>query len=197
MQFRWMLAALSMAFAFNTSPASAAFVQCSAPQQGVINQAVSNAYLWLGRAIDDFSRPLPNPTYSKWFGSWTQARGDRVRRNLANLRSHMTVANTTFHCGCPAGLEQRGVIAAVHSPADGITEQPYHIHLCTAFFSLGDNGADSKAGTLIHEMSHFDVVNSTRDFCYGASECSEKAVTNPDEVIRAADSYQYYVESFQ
>ncbi|HEY0511470.1 MAG TPA: M35 family metallo-endopeptidase [Thermoanaerobaculia bacterium] len=35
--------------------------------------------------------------------------------------------------------------------------QPYKVHLCGAFWSAPATGTDSKAGTLIHEISHFTV----------------------------------------
>jgi peptidyl-Lys metalloendopeptidase len=83
----------------------------------------------------------------------------------------------------PLKLEQDfpGVIATVDAPKYGIKERPYHVYLCTNFFQLSDTGYDSKGGTLIHEMTHFDVVNNTRDFCKGTTNCQEKAASAPDD----------------
>jgi peptidyl-Lys metalloendopeptidase len=41
--------------------------------------------------------------------------------------------------------------------------------VCRAFWPAPANGTDSKAGTLIHEMSHFNVVAGTNDWVYGQS----------------------------
>jgi peptidyl-Lys metalloendopeptidase len=41
--------------------------------------------------------------------------------------------------------------------------------VCHAFWPAPANGTDSKAGTLIHEMSHFNVVAGTNDWVYGQS----------------------------
>jgi peptidyl-Lys metalloendopeptidase len=41
------------------------------------------------------------------------------------------------------------------------------------------NGTDSKSGTLVHEMSHFDVVAGTDDWAYGQTRQQELSRTNP------------------
>ena len=52
----------------------------------------------------------------------------------------------------------------------------------------------SREGTLIHEMSHFNVVADTEDWCYGRSTCSAKARGNPTAALGNADSVQYFAE---
>ena len=36
--------------------------------------------------------------------------------------------------------------------------RPFQIFLCGAFWNAGMTGTDSKPGTIIHELSHFDVL---------------------------------------
>ncbi len=55
-------------------------------------------------------------------------------------------------------------------------------------------GRDSKAGTLIHEISHFNVVAGTGDIVYGASGAHNLAVTSPNQAIRNADNHEYFAE---
>ena len=57
--------------------------------------------------------------------------------------------------------------------------QPYKVHLCGAFWSAPATGTDSKAGTLVHETSHFTVVAGTQDYAYGQSACRSLAISNP------------------
>jgi hypothetical protein len=88
--------------ATSTGPTSADFVSCIAGQQTTLNSATYNAHLWLDKALANVDVPQPNPNYSKWFGSYPPTRGQKVKQSLGNLKSHMTVANIAYHCGCPA-----------------------------------------------------------------------------------------------
>lgn len=53
----------------------------------------------------------------------------------------------------------------------------------------------SQAGTLVHEGSHFVATAGTTDFAYGRTECQQLARANPNQAIRNADSYEYFVEN--
>ena len=58
-----------------------------------------------------------------------------------------------------------------------------------------DTGTDSRAGTLIHELSHFTVVAGTSDFAYGQSAASRLARTSPSRAVRNADNHEYFAEN--
>lgn len=73
--------------------------------------------------------------------------------------------------------------------------QPYTIYLCNAFWSAPSTGTDSKAGTLVHEMSHFNVVASTDDWAYGQTAAKSLARSNPSRAIDNADSHEYFAEN--
>ena len=64
-----------------------------------------------------------------------------------------------------------------------------------AFWMAPMTGTDSKAGTLVHEMSHFNVVAGTDDHKYGQAACRTLATTNPDQAIDNADSHEYFAEN--
>jgi peptidyl-Lys metalloendopeptidase len=179
---------------FSTT-AQAEFIGCTAGREASISGDTDQARMLLERAIENVGLPQPNPNYSKWFGSYTPERGETVKNNLSLLRSHMLIGVISYHCGCPAALEARGTIAAVHSPSNGIVETPYHVHLCEAYFNLNATGMDSRPGTILHEMAHFDIVNGTHDHCYGATTCSTMAASDPEKAIRNSDNYQYFAES--
>ncbi len=57
------------------------------------------------------------------------------------------------------------------------------------------NGTDSQGGTLIHEMSHFDVVAKTDDFVYGQAGAKNLAITEPDNAVMNADNHEYFAEN--
>ena len=71
----------------------------------------------------------------------------------------------------------------------------YEIFVCKAFWTANTTGTDSKAGTLIHEMSHFNVVAATDDVVYGQTGAKSLAISNPDRAIQNADSHEYFAEN--
>ena len=56
-------------------------------------------------------------------------------------------------------------------------------------------GTDSKAGTLIHEMSHFTVVAGTDDWAYGQTAAKSLAFSDPAKALDNADSHEYFAEN--
>ena len=73
--------------------------------------------------------------------------------------------------------------------------QPYKIYVCNAFWSAPMTGTDSKAGTLIHEMSHFNVVAATDDWAYGQTAAKSLASSDPTKALDNADSHEYFAEN--
>jgi peptidyl-Lys metalloendopeptidase len=73
--------------------------------------------------------------------------------------------------------------------------RPYEIFVCRAFWSAPLTGTDSKAGTLVHEMSHFNVTAGTDDHVYGQAGAKNLAITDPDAALDNADSHEYFAEN--
>ena len=69
------------------------------------------------------------------------------------------------------------------------------IYLCGAFWSAANTGTDSRAGTLVHESSHFTVNGGTTDIAYGQSAAKALAKSNPANAVRNADSHEYFAEN--
>jgi peptidyl-Lys metalloendopeptidase len=67
--------------------------------------------------------------------------------------------------------------------------------MCNAFWSAPVSGTDSKGGTIVHEMSHFNVVAGTDDIVYGQSGAKSLALSNPAQAIQNADSHEYFAEN--
>jgi len=108
-----------------------------------------------------------------------------VRSHFNNLKSAIANQAYTFDCTCT----DSGTYAYVY-PND-----PYVVYLCGAFWSAPNTGTDSRAGTLIHESSHFDVVAGTNDWTYGQSSCKSLAKSSPKKAIDNADSHEYFAEN--
>ena len=62
------------------------------------------------------------------------------------------------------------------------------------FWNAPNTGRDSKAGTLVHETSHFNVVAGTNDYVYGATGAHNLAVSDPSRAINNADNHEYFAE---
>ena len=79
-------------------------------------------------------------------------------------------------------------------------QTPHAITLGERFFTTPTYGTDSRAGTLIHETSHFRNVLRTNDHAYGVEEClelveqAEESDDNLRKVINNADNWEYLVE---
>jgi peptidyl-Lys metalloendopeptidase len=73
--------------------------------------------------------------------------------------------------------------------------QPYRIYVCNAFWNAPNTGTDSKAGTLVHEMSHFNVVAATDDHAYGQTAAKNLAISSPTKALDNADSHEYFAEN--
>lgn len=68
------------------------------------------------------------------------------------------------------------------------------VNLGEAYNSAPLEGKDSKVGTLIHELSHFDDIAGTIDHAYGLTEAKNLAKNNKSKAITNADNFEYYIE---
>jgi hypothetical protein len=62
-------------------------------------------------------------------------------------------------------------------------------------WSAPRTGTDSRAGTLIHEVSHFNVVAGTDDIVYGQAGAKSLAASDPNGAINNADNHEYFAEN--
>lgn len=164
---------------------SLAFRQCSNAQQEQLAAAVdagramavdSHAYLASGQAY--------GPRYTTWFGAPDAQRGARAIAHFAAIRDAFENKPLAVDCGC-----DEAYFAYVY-PA-----QPYKIYVCKAFWSAANTGTDSRGGTLVHEMSHFDAVAGTDDHVYGQAGAMELARSAPERALNNADSHEYFGEN--
>jgi peptidyl-Lys metalloendopeptidase len=167
-------------------PAAAglSFNKCTASQQADITQAVS-AGLSMATSGDAYmAKGSMGPRYTKWFGTVDATRVSTVKAHFAALKDAFATKPITVDCGC-----KKTYYAYVYPT------QPYTIYVCKAFWSAPMTGTDSKGGTLVHEMSHFNVVASTDDWVYGQSGAASLAISDPAKAIDNADSHEYFGEN--
>ncbi len=123
--------------------------------------------------------------YTEWFGAYNSSRYSRVTSNFDKV--HDVLFNKTINVDCPSNCSN--VYAYVYP------SRPYEIYFCGAFFRTSLTGTDSKAGTIIHELTHFNVVAGTDDVVYGQSGARSLARNNPNAAITNADSHEYFAEN--
>lgn len=165
------------------------YVSCSTTRQSTLVTALSNAQS-ISLKARDYLNNLPSTSrstdtaYKTWFGAYTSSRYSTVQSHYTNIYSAFSTKTFTFYCDCTDS-----------SYAYVYPSQPYKVHLCGAFWNAPMTGIDSKAGTLVHETSHFTVVAGTQDYAYGTTACKNLAISNPDRAIMNADSHEYFAET--
>ena len=164
---------------------STSFTRCSASQHTDLISARSNASTYAANAFSYLNAGTQGPRYTTWFGVYNSTRYNTVKSHFSAIGSAMDTASVTFNCSC----KKKNVYAYVYA------NQPYTIYLCGVFWTAPMTGTDSKAGTLIHEMSHFTVVAGTDDWAYGQTAAKSLAISDPAKAVDNADSHEYFAEN--
>jgi len=164
--------------------AGLSFSRCSNAQQETITSATQAAQAMAADADVYMQGAALAARYTGWFGTIEPARSSAVVRHYQAIKDAFTSKPVTVDCGC-----NQSYYAYVYP------DQPYKIYVCRAFWSAPMTGTDSKGGTLVHEMSHFNVVAGTNDWVYGQSAAAALATSDPDKAIDNADSHEYFGEN--
>lgn len=171
------------------APASASLSytgNCSASQQSTLASAVTAATSYATAANAYLAGPASaTPRYTTWFGAFSNAGWNTAKSHFAAEQSAFTTQALTLDCKC----KKKNVYAYVYPT------QPYKIYVCGAFWAAPLTGTDSKAGTLVHEMSHFNVVAGTDDWAYGQTAAKALAISDPTKALNNADSHEYFAEN--
>ena len=166
-------------------PGGNSFNACTVDQQNLLISARSQATAYATESKNYLnSHSSGTQRYVEWFGAFTSSRYNTVTAHFDKISNAFDTAGITFDCKC-----KQNYYAYVYP------NQPYNIYLCKVFWQAPLSGTDSKAGTLIHEMSHFDVVAGTDDVVYGQAGARNLADTDPNAAITNADSHEYFAEN--
>lgn len=164
--------------------ASLSYTKCTASQQATVATAVTNATSYANNSNSYLQGNNQGARYTTWFGAYTSSRYSTAKSHFVSIKDAFETKPVTVDCGC-----KKTYYAYVY-PA-----QPYKIYVCKAFWSAPATGTDSKAGTLVHEMSHFNVVAGTDDWVYGQSGAKSLAISNPTNAVDNADNHEYFAEN--
>jgi peptidyl-Lys metalloendopeptidase len=169
-----------------TSVNGVATVGCSATQVTDIGNAITKAREYSENAKGYLAGGSTGPRYTTWFGAYTTSRYSTANQHYVAIDGAMdkTGDQIKVNCGC-----NQSYYAYVYPT------RPYEIFVCRAFWSAPTAGTDSKAGTLIHEMSHFNVTAATDDHVYGQSGAKSLAISDPAAALDNADNHEYFAEN--
>ncbi|TFK72455.1 zincin [Pluteus cervinus] len=179
-----------------SNPGHPAFEGCSAKQQQVVLVAAKAAQDYANEAYAYLlSDPEPTPRFTTWFGASEDGYAT-VLDHFEKIREE-DFTSFTYHC-TELGCRGNAVYAYVKADEYGV------VHLCRAFWRAPLTGTNSKGGTLVHEVSHFLDVASTKDVpignsttraYYGHKLCKELALNMPEKAIINADNHEYFAEN--
>jgi len=166
-------------------PGGNAFDACTTVQQAALVTARGNALDYSNGSVDYFTGIKEDSVrYDTWFGTFDSGRVSKVKTHFTAIAGAFDTAGITFYCGC-----KQNYYAYVYP------NRPYEIFVCKVFWTAPAIGTDSKAGTLIHEMSHFTVVAGTSDYVYGQTGAMDLASSDPAKAIMNADNHEYFAEN--
>lgn len=159
-----------------------------------IEQAKSDAKALLTKSLDGIKNKsdAAKASAKKWFGddgdATLQLMQGRIEKEIKKLDS-FTTANFV-----PAEPGENDCYAYVYPNKED------KIYLGDDFDSAPATGTNSKASTLIHEMSHYNSVGATDDVklangkdAYGESNCMKLVKENPAGAKNNADSFENFV----
>jgi peptidyl-Lys metalloendopeptidase len=161
----------------------------TAAQEKEIKTAVEDAYKMVDKA-QIYLGGTNRQRYKTWFDSnYTsgdkaeEKRYDGLAWNFIKLHSVLKSKEVEF----AYDSSKKGVYAYV-DPNDGA----YKISLGPAFWNAPATGRDSKAGTIVHELSHEEC--GTDDHVYGEVGAKDLALNDPAKAVNNADNYEYFAE---
>jgi peptidyl-Lys metalloendopeptidase len=160
------------------------FTGCTATQANSITSARTAAANYSQDSRMYLAAGLTGPRYTTWFGVYSSSRYNTVLSNFVKIDDALDNAQMNFNCGC-----KQNYYAYVYP------NQPYNIYVCRVFWQAPTTGTDSKAGTIIHETSHFNVVAGTDDIVYGQTGARNLANSDPNRAVQNADSHEYFAEN--
>ncbi|MSO95753.1 MAG: peptidase M35 [Thermoleophilia bacterium] len=169
-------------------PGTNSYTACTTTQQAQLAAARSAASTYASGAASYLNAATQTARYTTWFGVYDATRYSTVRTHFGSISQAMATTSTgagiSFDCS-----SKQNVYAYVYS------NKPYQIYLGKVYWTAPATGTDSRAGTLIHEISHFTVVAGTADVVYGQTGAKNLAVTDPASAVRNADSHEYFAEN--
>lgn len=165
------------------------FENCTAAQKTALTDALAKAvaYAQEGRTALSGAPTWARFTalrYKEWFGAYNKGRYTTVNSHYDAIWDALANKQIEF-----SNDADETAYAYVYPT------KPYKIYLGKAFWTAPLTGTDSKAGTIVHETSHFNAVAGTDDHVYGQAGARNLAKSSPADATDNADSHEYFAEN--
>ncbi|KDQ21755.1 hypothetical protein BOTBODRAFT_150711 [Botryobasidium botryosum FD-172 SS1] len=161
------------------------YVSCSSDQQSSIGSTIIQAASYAQGASAYLTKNTASTDrYTTWFGAYDTERHSTVQSHFQSIAGN-DFTTFTYDCSCTATY----LFAYVQKDNFG------YITFCGAFWRAPLTGTDSKAGTVVHEASHFNNNGGTDDVTYTQPSCKDLANQSPALAITNADSHEYFAEN--
>jgi uncharacterized Zn-binding protein involved in type VI secretion len=167
-------------------------------------KAITDAKEMLKRKQEELNRwdEKAKANAKKWMGDDSEATRqmlkDRIQKEL-DLLDKMDEKN--FKPGDPDDVDDIDNTYAYVYPTD--TTHTVYIGGMFDGPNTPDTGENSRAGTIVHELSHFRDVGGTKDVvhpacggkkCYGTTNAENLAKQSPADAQTNADNFEFYME---
>lgn len=134
----------------------------------------------------DWNDPATRKQFADRFGTDDDGVKDDVLAKLRNIRAAVAGLGAQNFKAVPKSQSQPGRFAYVDPNDSG-----HSIHLDSEFANAPMTGRDSKVGTIVHEVSHFNDVAAAKDIVYGREA---DLLLAPEDAAYNADTVERYVE---
>ena len=166
-------------------------IPCQSQQLKDVQSALKKAKKLLSTA--DLSLPPINSVtgskFQRWFGGSEGDNDPIVKAVYAEAVGFINFK--TFWCpNASFPGDDPGTFAFVPKGAAPFGE----IFIAADFFNTKTAGANSQAGTIVHELVHLSTQRTIVDVVYGTIKAKGLAKTDPQKARRNADNYEYFVE---
>jgi|GEM_PF-3509692 hypothetical protein len=156
-----------------------------------IKAAMNSAYRMISKAKGHVDKD--HPKYKRWMDAGKADIGNRDKRvehvkdGVNKIEEVLREEEITLRKYGLADGEEEETFAYVYPD-----EVAHNIYLGGAFWDANTSGYNSKAGTIIHELSH--RVHSTEDHVYGMKDAKALAKDDPQLAVTNADNYEFLAE---
>lgn len=152
------------------------FHNCSDTHREELNLTISYAKEMIDTALVSYDYDL----FQRWFGDTPMS---TVKSDIALL--NVPFDNLTFDCGCSGGATAYSFVVA---------QNPYTVYICNRFWRAGYIGYNSKAGSVLHEFTHFEALLGTHDIATEYQPMIYMASIKPELSLKNAMSFEYFFE---
>lgn len=156
----------------------------------IINESLERCVLMLENKLKMMLEYDPQifKEFGKWFGLVTKRKRDiilkRIRKALEVCKD-LRVSN--FELDIES--EDENLIGYVYS----IKGCRPKIYVGVKFWKIENDSEKSRAGVIIHELSHLKDVGKTNDTTYGRNDSLTLATIYPNEALYNADSFEFFI----